>query len=133
MPPGHYRLEVAANGFMKFILENVVVQVTETTGVAATRQIGQVTESVIVHAVTTPVNVTSAATDETISADTATTLPLLPGDFCLRIDTSTPRVEVRSFATPGAMFTELLEPPNVVGLKQSFPMPKLQLGLPPVV
>ena len=42
-----------------------------------------------------------------------------------QVDTS---VEMWSFATPGAMFTELLERPKAVGLKQPFPMPSSSLG-----
>ena len=74
-------LEVAATGFMKFITENVIVQVTETTSVTATLHIGQVTESVIVHDVATPVELASAATGETIWAETASTLPLSTNNF----------------------------------------------------
>ena len=81
LPPGHYRVEVAATGFMKFITENVAVQVTETTSVTATLQLGQVTESVVVHDVATSVDLTSATTGETISAETASTLPLSTRNF----------------------------------------------------
>src|SRR6516225_7875972 len=81
LPPGHYRLEVAATSFMKFITDNVLVQVTETASVTATLHIGQVTESVVVNDVTTPVELTSATTGETISAETASTLPLSTRNF----------------------------------------------------
>jgi Carboxypeptidase regulatory-like domain len=81
LPPGHYRLEVAATSFTKFIRENVLVQVTETTSVTATLHLGQVTESVVVRDVATPVELTSATTGETISAETASTLPLSTRNF----------------------------------------------------
>ncbi|HEX8880541.1 MAG TPA: carboxypeptidase-like regulatory domain-containing protein [Candidatus Acidoferrum sp.] len=81
LPPGHYRLEVAATGFTKVILENVLVQVTETASVTATLPVGQVTESVVVHDVATTVELTSATTGETISAETASTLPLSTRNF----------------------------------------------------
>ena len=87
--PGYYRVEVAASGFAKFIRENVLVQVTETASVTATLQIGRVTESVVVRDVATPVNLTSATTGETISAETASTLPLSTRNFLTLLTLST--------------------------------------------
>jgi len=81
LPPSRYSLEITATGFSKFVVANVLVQVTETTSVNATLVIGQVTETVTVKDVVTPVNVTSAATGETISAETANTLPLSTRNF----------------------------------------------------
>jgi hypothetical protein len=49
--------------------------------VNATLTVGQVTETVTVHDVTPPVELTSAATGETISAETASTLPLSTRNF----------------------------------------------------
>src|SRR3982074_3438222 len=73
LPPGTYSVEVTATGFSRFLIEKVLVQVTETTSVNATLSIGQVTETVTVKGVTVPVDLTSAATGETISAETAST------------------------------------------------------------
>jgi hypothetical protein len=81
LPPSHYSLEITAAGFSRFLMENVLVQVTETTSVNATLSIGQVTETVTVKGVTVPVDLTSAATGETIGADTASTLPLSTRNF----------------------------------------------------
>src|SRR5258705_530363 len=81
LPPSRYSLEITATGFSKFVVANVLVQVTETTSVNATLVIGQVTETVTVKDVVTPVNVTSATTGETISAETASTLPLSTRNF----------------------------------------------------
>jgi hypothetical protein len=81
LPPSHYSLEITAAGFSRFLMENVLVQVTETTSVNATLSIGQVTETVTVKGVTVPVDLTSAATGETISAETASTLPLSTRNF----------------------------------------------------
>src|SRR6267154_3733151 len=81
LPPGTYSLEITATGFSKFVVANVLVQVTETTSVNTTLVIGQVTETVTVKGVTVPVNVTSAATGETINAETANTLPLSTRNF----------------------------------------------------
>ena len=81
LPPSHYSLEITATGFSRFVMDNVLVQVTETASVNATLSVGQVTETVIVHDVTPPVELTSAATGETISAETASTLPLSTRNF----------------------------------------------------
>ncbi len=81
LPPSHYGLEITAAGFSRFLMENVLVQVTETTSVNATLSIGQVTETVTVKGVTVPVDLTSAATGETIGAETASTLPLSTRNF----------------------------------------------------
>jgi len=55
LPPSRYSLEITATGFSKFVVANVLVQVTETTSVNATLVIGQVTETVTVKDVVTPV------------------------------------------------------------------------------
>jgi hypothetical protein len=81
LPPGTYSVEVTATGFARFLIEKVLVQVTETTSVNANLSIGQVTETVTVKGVTVPVDLTSAATGETISAETASTLPLSTRNF----------------------------------------------------
>src|SRR5258705_11659964 len=81
LPPSHYSLEITATGFSKFVMANVLVQVTETTSISATMSIGQVTETVTVKDVIAPVNATSATTGETISAETASTLPLSTRHF----------------------------------------------------
>lgn len=81
LPPSTYSLEITATGFSKFVMDHVLVQVTETASVNATLSVGQVTETVTVHDVTPPVELTSAATGETISAETASTLPLSTRNF----------------------------------------------------
>src|SRR5215470_14229742 len=43
LPPSNYSLEISAAGFSKFVIQNVVVRVTETASVTATLTIGQVT------------------------------------------------------------------------------------------
>lgn len=81
LPPGTYSLEVTATGFSRFVRDRVLVQVTETTAVNVTLSIGQVTETVTVHDITPPVELTSATTGETIGAETASTLPLSTRNF----------------------------------------------------
>ncbi len=81
LPPSHYSLEITATGFSRLVRNNVLVQVTETASVSVTLSVGQVTETLTVHDVTPPVELTSAATGETISAETASTLPLSTRNF----------------------------------------------------
>jgi hypothetical protein len=81
LPPGTYSVEVTATGFSRFLIEKVLVQVTETASVTATLAVGKVTETVTVHEVVLPVELTSATTGETIGAETASTLPLSTRNF----------------------------------------------------
>jgi hypothetical protein len=81
LPPSHYSLEITATGFSKFLMDNILVHVTETASINAILSVGQVTETVTVHDVSPPVELTSAATGETISAETAGTLPLSTRNF----------------------------------------------------
>jgi hypothetical protein len=81
LPPGTYSVEVTATGFSRFLIEKVLVQVTETSSVNAILTIGNVTETVTVHDVVVPVELTSATTGETIGAETASTLPLSTRNF----------------------------------------------------
>jgi hypothetical protein len=55
--------------------------VTETSSVVATLAVGKVTETVTVHEVVLPVELTSATTGETIGTETASTLPLSTRNF----------------------------------------------------
>ncbi len=81
LPPGSYRLEISATGFAKFVVEDVAVRVTETTNVVATLKVGAITESVTVTAVAPTLNVSSAATGQTITSQTVANLPLSTGNF----------------------------------------------------
>jgi Carboxypeptidase regulatory-like domain len=81
LSPGTYSLEITATGFSRFVRDRVFVQVTETTAVNVSLSVGQVTETVTVHDITTPVELTSATTGETIGAETASTLPLSTRNF----------------------------------------------------
>src|SRR6266404_9571997 len=81
LPQGTYGVEITATGFSRFHIEKVLVQVTETSSVIATLTIGNVTETVTVHDVVVPVELTSATTGETIGAETASTLPLSTRNF----------------------------------------------------
>src|SRR5260370_40083338 len=98
-PRSHYSLEITATGFSRFVKDNVLVQVTETASVNATLSVGQVTETLTVHDVTPPVELTSATTGETISAETASTLPLSTRNF-LTLPTLSPRANTELFTSP---------------------------------
>jgi hypothetical protein len=89
LTPGNYTVEITAPGFSKFVMTNILVQVTETSSIVATLTVGNVTETVIVKEVSVPVNVTSAVTGETISAETASTLPLSTRNFLTLLTLST--------------------------------------------
>src|SRR5258707_11247889 len=60
LPPSRYSLEITATGFSRFLMDNILVQVTETASVNATLSVGQVTETVTVHDLSPPVDLTSA-------------------------------------------------------------------------
>jgi hypothetical protein len=81
LAPSNYSVEIMAAGFSRFVIENVLVRVTETANVSATLNVGQVTETVTVVDVAIPVELTSATTGETIGAETASTLPLSTRNF----------------------------------------------------
>src|SRR6267143_1548110 len=52
LPPGSYTVTATANGFKKFITEDVKITITETNTLNVSLQVGAITESVIVT--TTP-------------------------------------------------------------------------------
>src|SRR5713226_684950 len=81
LPPGTYRVEISASGFSKYVVEGVIVRVTETTAITATMKVGAITESVTVTGVATAVNVTSAATGEVIGTQTVSNLPFATSNF----------------------------------------------------
>jgi hypothetical protein len=81
LPPGHYRVEVTAQGFARFVAEKVVVRVTETSNVIVTLKVGQISETVTVTEVLVPVELTSAATGQTITSYSVNNLPLSTGNY----------------------------------------------------
>ncbi len=66
LPIGAYRLVVTSTGFAKAEAENIKVYVTETTSVAISLKIGQVTETVTVNEATTAVKLESPTTGQTL-------------------------------------------------------------------
>jgi hypothetical protein len=82
LPPGTYRVEItAAAGFAKFVADDIVVRVTETTSVTATMKLGMVTETVTVTGAAAVVNLANATTGQTIGSETVASLPLSTGNF----------------------------------------------------
>jgi hypothetical protein len=81
LPPGTYRLEITAgSGFAKFVADDVVVRVTETTSVTATMKLGTVTETVTVTGAVAAVNLVNATTGQTLESQTIGNLPLSTGN-----------------------------------------------------
>ncbi|HKW76025.1 MAG TPA: carboxypeptidase-like regulatory domain-containing protein [Terriglobales bacterium] len=60
LAPGNYALNVEAPGFSKATVSNIVVNVTQTTSVPVTLELGTATVEVNVAAVATLVNATNA-------------------------------------------------------------------------
>jgi len=79
--PGFYRIEVTAPGFARFVAEKVIVRVTETSTIIVTLKVGQISETVTVTEVLVPVELTSAATGQTIGSYTVNNLPLATGNY----------------------------------------------------
>jgi hypothetical protein len=73
---GMYRVEVEAQGFKKFIQDNVEVQVDVATRVDAKLQVGNVTESVLVTTEAPPLQTDSASLGTTISQTEVESIPL---------------------------------------------------------
>ncbi len=81
LAPGFYRLEITVPGFSKFVADDVIVRVTETSSVVATMKVGTFTETVTVIGIVSAVNVASAVTGQTVRSETVTNLPLSTGNF----------------------------------------------------
>ncbi len=79
--PGSYRIEVTAQGFARFVAEKVIVRVTETSSVIVTLKLGAMSETVTVTEVLVPVELTSAATGQTVTSYTINNLPLATGNY----------------------------------------------------
>jgi len=81
LPIGDYRLTVTATGFSKAEVPDVKVNVSETTTVNVPLKVGQISESVTVTGAATEIQLSSATTGETLSAQTIGTLPLSTRNF----------------------------------------------------
>jgi len=81
LPAGDYRLVVSIAGFSKAEVEDVKVNVTETTTVNVPLKVGQISESVTVTGAATEVQLNSATTGQTLTSQTIRALPLSTGNF----------------------------------------------------
>lgn len=81
LPPGAYKLIVSVAGFSKAEVPDVKVNVTETTTVNVPLKVGQISESVTVTGAATEVQLSSAATGQTLTSETIRALPLSTGNF----------------------------------------------------
>jgi hypothetical protein len=77
LPPGNYKIEVAAKGFRSFVQSGTVVQVGQFARVDATLQIGEATATVTVEAAVAAVNTSEATVGQTVESTQITTLPLV--------------------------------------------------------
>ena len=81
LPPGNYKVVVTATGFSKAELPDIRVRVTETTTVTVPLKVGEVGASVTVIGAGSEVQLTSATTGQTLTAETIRNLPLSTGNF----------------------------------------------------
>lgn len=81
LPAGDYRLVVSIAGFSKAEVQDVKVNVTETTTVNVPLKVGQISESVTVTGAATEVQLNSATTGQTLTSQTIRALPLSTGNF----------------------------------------------------
>jgi carboxypeptidase family protein len=89
LPVGTYRLIVTATGFSKTEVPDVKVNVTETASVNVPLKVGQVNETVTVTGATSEIQLTSAATGQTLGDQTISRLPLATGNFLTLLTLST--------------------------------------------
>ena len=75
--PGTYTVSVTANGFEKFVRENVELNVDSTVTVDAKMQLGAVTQEVTVTAASPLLNTQKSDVSATMSSQTITELPTL--------------------------------------------------------
>ena len=81
LPPGNYKVVVTATGFSKAELPDIKVRVTETTTVTVPLKVGEVGASVTITGAGSEVQLTSATTGQTLTAETIRNLPLSTGNF----------------------------------------------------
>lgn len=89
LPIGSYRIVITANGFTKTEATNIKVKVTETTNVAIALKIGGVAETITVSDTSTPVQVNTATTGQSLGANTVGALPLATRNFLTLLTLST--------------------------------------------
>src|SRR3984957_1739160 len=76
LPVGHYRLEVAAKGFVRYVQEGISLDVNETATVLVHLQVGSETQQIIVKADAALVQNTVSSLGETVMRNEILDLPL---------------------------------------------------------
>src|SRR5215469_9551374 len=98
LPVGNYSLEVTAQGFKKFIQQNLVVTVDTTQKLNASLEVGAAQETVEVTAAPPLVNTTTETLGRTVTPEEINTLPLVNRNAYQEISL-TPGVQSNSSST----------------------------------
>ena len=77
LPPGNYKVEIAAKGFRTFVQSGAVIQVGQFARVDATLQVGDATATVTVESAAPAVNTAEASVGQTVETQQIVTLPLV--------------------------------------------------------
>jgi len=88
LPPGSYRLEVAASNFKKAVVAGIKVNITETTRQDVSLEVGKIQETVNVEAAPSLINPSSAQTGQALDSQTLNTLPLASPNFLFLLSLS---------------------------------------------
>jgi hypothetical protein len=89
LPPGKYRLEIAATNFKKAIVSGVDVRINETTRQDVALELGKLEEVVNVEASSSLINPSSAQTGQALDSQTITRLPLASPNILFLLSLST--------------------------------------------
>lgn len=88
LPAGSYSVEFSAQGFALTKVEGVAVRVTETTRLATALKLSSVKEQIEVHSNAVALETTTAATGDSLVAETVVSLPLATRNFQQLLDLS---------------------------------------------
>src|ERR1700686_608401 len=81
LPPGSYTVSVTANGFKKFLADDVRAAITETSTLNVTLQVGALSESVIINAVPPIVQTEGPQLGRVVDSRAVSELPLATRNF----------------------------------------------------
>ncbi|HXX21356.1 MAG TPA: carboxypeptidase-like regulatory domain-containing protein [Candidatus Acidoferrum sp.] len=81
LPPGVYKLHVAASGFKPAEIPSITVNVTETAAANATLEVGAVTESVTVESTVETLQTETSTLGTTVSGSQINALPMANGNY----------------------------------------------------
>ncbi len=88
LPPGLYRIEIAATNFKKAVVTAVQVRIGESTRQDVSLEAGRIEEVVNVEASNTLINPSSAVTGQPLSSQQLNTLPLASPNFLFLLSLS---------------------------------------------